>query len=58
MKESYLQHTQATGQRFAEAAVGEGYLLLFDRRKEMGWDEKIYERMVERDGKRIGVFGA
>jgi hypothetical protein len=38
--------------------VEAGYLLLFDRRKEMGWDEKIYERMVERDGKRIGVFGA
>jgi hypothetical protein len=38
--------------------VGEGYLLLFDRRKEVGWDEKIYERVVERDGKRICVFGA
>jgi hypothetical protein len=37
--------------------VGEGYLVLFDRRKEVGWDEKIYERTVEHEGKRIHVFG-
>jgi hypothetical protein len=38
--------------------VDEGYLVLFDRRKEVGWDEKIFERTVEHEGKRIHVFGA
>jgi Holliday junction resolvase len=38
--------------------VGEGYLVLFDRRKRVGWDKKVYERIVEHEGKRIHVFGA
>lgn len=39
-------------------SVEEGYLVIFDRRKEVGWEEKIFERTVEHEGKRIHVFGA
>lgn len=37
----------------------EGYLVLFDRRPEVSWDEKLYEKETDGEGgKRIVVFGA
>jgi RecB family endonuclease NucS len=37
----------------------EGYLVLFDRRKGVSWDDKLFEKDLEgQDGKRITVFGA
>jgi len=37
--------------------AGEGHLVLFDLRKGPSWDERIYEREVEQDGKRVVVLG-
>jgi Holliday junction resolvase len=37
--------------------VEEGYLVIFDRRKKVGWGKKLFERTVEQAGKRIHVFG-
>jgi hypothetical protein len=37
--------------------VEEGYLVIFDRRKKVGWSRKLFERTVEQAGKRIHVFG-
>jgi hypothetical protein len=37
----------------------EGYLVLFDRRPEVSWEDKLYEKELEGPGgKRIVVFGA
>ncbi|MCL5436293.1 MAG: AAA-like domain-containing protein [Candidatus Dependentiae bacterium] len=36
----------------------EGHLVMFDRRPERSWEEKIYERDEEIDGKTISVWGA
>jgi Holliday junction resolvase len=35
----------------------EGYLVLFDRRKKVGWSRKLFERTAEQAGRRIHVFG-
>jgi Holliday junction resolvase len=37
--------------------VAEGYLVIFDRRKKVGWGRKLFERTVEQAGKQIHVFG-
>jgi len=39
-------------------AVDHGYLFIFDRREDLPWDEKVYEREVRHEGKRIVVLGA
>jgi hypothetical protein len=36
----------------------EGYLFLFDRRKDVDWDAKVLERSVEHASRQIHVFGA
>lgn len=39
--------------------LSEGYLVLFDRRADIGWDRKLYEKEVtEPGGRRIRIFGA
>ncbi|MEW5766236.1 MAG: hypothetical protein AB1797_01245 [bacterium] len=35
-----------------------GYLFIFDRRKNVGWEEKIYARTAKYAEKRIQIFGA
>lgn len=35
-----------------------GYLFIFDRRKKVGWEKKIYERTAKYAEKRIRIFGA
>ncbi|MEI6287869.1 MAG: hypothetical protein WCP79_15300 [Bacillota bacterium] len=39
--------------------VGErhGYLMLFDRNPAISWDEKIFDEIIENDGKKIIVMG-
>ncbi|MDD2709317.1 MAG: ATP-binding protein [Verrucomicrobiae bacterium] len=37
--------------------AGEGWLLIFDRREEVSWDQKIYRKEVSRGTKTIHVFG-
>jgi len=35
----------------------DGHLIIFDRRKEKTWDEKVYKKEVTFDGKTISVWG-
>ncbi len=35
----------------------EGWLVLFDLRKEISWDDKLFVREVEHEGKKIHVVG-
>jgi hypothetical protein len=63
LKIRYDEETEAEGVvqlavYLERLGVEEGYLFLFDRRKGVSWDEKIYERTVEQRGKRIQIFGA
>jgi hypothetical protein len=39
------------------AGLGEGWLVLFDLRKEHAWSERLFVREVEHAGKRIQVAG-
>jgi hypothetical protein len=39
------------------AGLGEGWLLLFDLRKELPWTDKLFVRDVEHEGKKIRVVG-
>jgi hypothetical protein len=39
------------------AELGEGWLLLFDLRKEVSWADKLYVREVEHAGKQIRIVG-
>jgi hypothetical protein len=45
------------GRYLERVGLEEGYLVLFDRRKGVGWEEKIFERTVEHGGRQIHVFG-
>ncbi len=38
--------------------LADGWLLLFDLRKEPTWQEKLYQRDVEQSGKRIRIVGS
>lgn len=37
--------------------LGQGYLVLFDLRKEISWEEKLTRKEVERQGKHVVVLG-
>ncbi|HSO00749.1 MAG TPA: hypothetical protein VLS89_20795, partial [Candidatus Nanopelagicales bacterium] len=53
------QGIQQLSAYLARLGLDEGYLVLFDRRADVRWEEKLYEREVEGvGGKRIVVFGA
>jgi hypothetical protein len=39
------------------AGLQEGWLILFDLRRELGWSERLTRRDVEHRGKRIHVIG-
>jgi hypothetical protein len=39
------------------AGLGEGWLLMFDLRKEVVWTDKLFVREVEHDGKKIRLVG-
>jgi hypothetical protein len=39
------------------AGLGEGWLLLFDLRKEVAWTDKLFVREVDHEGKRICIVG-
>lgn len=63
LKVRYDDETEAEGVAQLAAylqrmGLTEGYLLIFDRRKEIGWEQKLYKRAVEHDERRIHVFGA
>ena len=37
--------------------VNEGWLVIFDRRPEVNWDDKIYIKKIEVDKKTVTVVG-
>jgi type II secretory pathway predicted ATPase ExeA len=39
------------------AGLGEGWLVLFDLRKKLGWSKRLFVREVEHEGKRVRVVG-
>ena len=62
VKVRYGEGTEAEGVEqlvdyLERMGVEEGYLVIFDRRKEVSWDEKLFERTVEQGGERIHVLG-
>lgn len=40
-----------------KSGASEAYLLLFDRRADRSWEERIWQRTESRDGRPIGVWG-
>jgi hypothetical protein len=38
-------------------ACTDGWLIVFDRKKEISWDEKIYQKTEILDGKTVNIFG-
>jgi type II secretory pathway predicted ATPase ExeA len=45
------------GRYLERLGLAEGFLVIFDRRQDVGWDEKLCERVAEHAEKRIHVFG-
>ncbi len=39
------------------AGLGEGWLVMFDMRKELSWQERLFVREVEHGGKRVWIVG-
>lgn len=39
------------------AGLSEGWIVLFDPRKDLTWSKRLFHRKVRRDGKRIHVIG-
>jgi hypothetical protein len=35
----------------------EGWVVLFDQRKTVGWEEKVFEKTEQREGRTIHVLG-
>ncbi len=63
LKIRYGEKTIPTGKKQLRAyldrfGLDEGWLLVFDRRKSVDWNEKIFWREEEEDGVRIHVVGA
>jgi len=62
LKIRYSEQTYAQGQdQLAEyldtLGCDQGWLLVFDRRPNVAWDEKIFWRTTQRDGKTIHIVG-
>jgi hypothetical protein len=38
-------------------ACTDGWLIVFDRRKKISWDEKICQKTETADGKTVNIFG-
>jgi hypothetical protein len=56
------EHTEGRGleqiARYLDASgLGEGWLVLFDLRKEPPWEQKLFVREVESEGKRVHLVG-
>lgn len=62
LKLYYDSYTEPEGleqldQYLDQLSLGRGYLVIFDRRKTKSWEEKIYWKEVEYEGKQIAVVG-
>jgi len=40
-----------------KCAATEGHLVIFDRRKSVSWEEKIFHKVLAHEGKTIMVWG-
>ena len=45
------------GRYMAHLGLKRGWLVMFDMRKELSWEEKLYQRDVEYEGKTIRIVG-
>jgi hypothetical protein len=55
----YLEEGLAQTARYMDIhGCAEGWLVLFDRRPEVKWEEKIYTRKESANGKTITIVGA
>jgi hypothetical protein len=48
---------EQVGRYMEGLGVKEGWVVLFDRRTTVGWDEKVYEREHRRGDARVSVLG-
>jgi hypothetical protein len=46
------------GRYLEHLGLAEGWLVLFDLRKKLRWDKRLYQRDVEHQGKRIRIVGS
>jgi hypothetical protein len=45
------------GRYLDSAGLREGWLVMFDLRKELSWEDRLYVRVVESEGKRVHLVG-
>jgi hypothetical protein len=50
--------TVTTKSAVAEVGADEAHLVLFDRRPDIPWDARIWQREATHDGLRVMVWGA
>jgi hypothetical protein len=48
---------EQVGRHLDSAGLVEGWLVTFDLRKELSWEDRLYAREVESDGKRVHLLG-
>ena len=55
--ETEAEALEQIGRYLDHAALGEGWLVMFDLRKELSWVDKLFVREVEHAGKKIRLVG-
>jgi hypothetical protein len=55
--ETEAEALEQVGRYLDHAALREGWLVMFDRRKEVSWADKLFVREVECEGKKIRIVG-
>jgi hypothetical protein len=55
--ETELEALEQVGRYLDRAGLDEGWLLMFDLRKEIAWADKLFVREVEYGGKKICIVG-
>ena len=55
--ETEIEALEQIGRYLDHAELGEGWLLMFDLRKEVSWADKLFVREVAREGKQIRIVG-
>jgi hypothetical protein len=56
-QKTLIKGLEQTASYMDTANATEGHLVIFDRREDKSWDEKIYTRQESVDGKSITVWG-
>jgi len=55
--ETELESLDQIARYLDRAALGEGWLVMFDLRKEPSWSDEIFVREIEHAGKRVRIVG-